>query len=129
MEHRNQPLAPRRTYLKRQSAYTGVALGILLFSLAIGIVGYHSFEGLGWVDSLLNASMILGGMGPVDAAAHRRGQGLCLVLRACTPAPIFLVAVGIMMAPTVHRGLHWLQLEADAAARDGPAQGMGPGRG
>ena len=128
MEHRNQPLAPRRTYLKRQSAYTGVALGILLFSLAIGIIGYHSFEGLGWVDSLLNASMILGGMGPVDQL-HTVAGKVFASFYALYSGAIFLVAVGIMMAPTVHRGLHWLQIEADAVARRGPAQGLGPGRG
>lgn len=114
MERHNQPLATRRTYLKRQGAYTGFALLILLLSLALGVLGYHSFEGLGWIDSLLNASMILGGMGPVNEL-HTTAGKVFASFYALYSGAIFLVAVGIMMTPTVHRGLHWLQTEAQAA--------------
>ena len=120
LEHRNQPLAPRGKYLRRQGAFTGVAFGVLLISLAIGVLGYHAFEGLAWVDSLLNASMILGGMGPVNELRTVSGK-VFASFYALYSGAIFLVAVSIMMAPAIHRVMHWLQVEADAAARSKPA--------
>ena len=66
MEHRTKPLLTRRQFLRRQLNYTLFSLLILVFSIGIGTAGYHEFGRLGWVDSFLNASMILTGMGPVD---------------------------------------------------------------
>jgi hypothetical protein len=43
-----------------------IVFGIDVGSLAIGVLGYHIFEGLPWIDALLNAAMLLGGMGPVN---------------------------------------------------------------
>ena len=65
-EHRTQPLASRSEFIKRMLRFGALAVGILSFSLGIGVLGYHFFEGLSWLDSLLNASMLLGGMGPVS---------------------------------------------------------------
>ena len=64
-EHHKQPLAKPSVFAKRL-ALNGIAgLILLVFSLGIGMAGYHFLERLSWIDSLLNASMILGGMGPV----------------------------------------------------------------
>ena len=65
-ERHKQPMASRRKFLRRLALNGLIGFVLLMFSLAIGMIGYHSLEGLSWIDSLLNASMILGGMGPVD---------------------------------------------------------------
>ena len=65
-EHKSEPLLAREKYLKRVLNHFLTAFGVLGLSLFIGIVGYRFTEDLTWIDSLLNASMILGGMGPVD---------------------------------------------------------------
>lgn len=110
-EHRSQPLLPRRHYYRRLLGHAGVALSIIAFSLAIGIVGYHATEGLTWIDSLLNASMILGGMGPVAAIRTVPGKWFASFY-ALFSGVVFLVTVGILIAPAVHRLLHRLHLES-----------------
>ena len=65
-EQRRQPLASRAVFLRRLFRFGSFAFGIILVSLGIGILGYHFIVGLDWIDSLLNASMLLGGMGPID---------------------------------------------------------------
>ncbi len=73
-EHHSQPLLPRRQFLSRLVKHGLFALAMMVVSLGIGILGYHYLEGMQWLDALLNASMILGGMGPVGNAAHRLGK-------------------------------------------------------
>ena len=65
-EHRKQPILSTAKFLKRVARHWLTGFGVLGFGLGGGIVGYHYIAGLSWIDSLLNASMILGGMGPVD---------------------------------------------------------------
>lgn len=81
-ERHSEDLLPRRQFFRRWLVYAGLSLGILTVSLWIGVWGYHVFEGLPWLDALLNASMILGGMGPVNPLQTAIWQALCLVLRA-----------------------------------------------
>jgi hypothetical protein len=111
-EHRKQPLASRGVFLRRMTRYVALSLGIVLFSLGIGILGYHIFEGLSWVDSLLNASMILGGMGPVDPVRTIAGK-LFASFYALYSGMVLLVAVGVLIAPAFHRFLHHFHIEMD----------------
>ena len=64
-EHRHEPLLPRAAFILRLVRHSLISLGIVLGALGIGVVGYHECVGLGWIDSIVNAAMILGGMGPV----------------------------------------------------------------
>ena len=111
-EHRNEPLLSRSAFLRRLARYAMIAIGIDLGSLVIGMSGYHFLEGFSWVDSLLNAAMILGGMGPVNALRTSGGKIFASVY-ALFSGVIFLVVVGLMMAPVGHRLLHRLHLESD----------------
>jgi hypothetical protein len=111
-EHRKQPLASPRVFLRRMAGYVALSAGIVLFSLAIGILGYHFFENLSWIDSLLNASMILGGMGPVDPLKTTGGK-LFASFYALFSGMILLVAVGVLIAPAFHRFLHHFHIEID----------------
>lgn len=76
----------------------------------MGVLGYHNFEGLSWIDSLLNASMILGGMGLVTTLQNTAGK-LFASLYALFSGTIFLVTVGILISPIFHRFLHKFHLE------------------
>lgn len=111
-EHRHQPLAPRPMFMKRMLRYLGLSFGIIAGSLAIGILGYHFTERLSWLDSLLNASMILGGMGPVDAVRTTAGKWFASFY-ALFSGMVLLVAVGLLIAPVFHRFLHRFHLEID----------------
>ena len=107
-EHHHERLAPRRVFIRRVIAYLTLSALIISASLGIGILGYHLTEGLSWLDSLLNASMILGGMGPVDPM-HTVAGKVFASFYALFSGMVFLVAVGVLIAPVVHRFLHQLQ--------------------
>jgi hypothetical protein len=111
-EHRAQPLLNPREFLIRQLIYLLVALGIITGSLVIGILGYHFFEKLSWVDSLLNAAMILGGMGPVNTLSTTAGK-IFASFYALYSGIVFLVSVGVILAPLYHRFLHRFHMEAE----------------
>jgi hypothetical protein len=110
-EHRSQPLLPRHLFLRRMLGHGLVALSLVLLALAIGVAGYHFVEGLPWLDALLNASMILGGMGPVNEL-HTAGGKLFASGYALFSGMAFLATAGILVAPVAHRLLHRLHLEA-----------------
>jgi hypothetical protein len=111
-EHYKQPLAKRSVFAKRL-ALNGIAgLLLLTFSLGMGMIGYHSLEGLSWIDSLLNASMILGGMGPVAPLQTEAGK-LFASFYALYSGVVLLAGVGILAAPIFHRFLHRFHLAED----------------
>ncbi len=108
-EHRSEPLLPWGRFVRRQIIHIVVGLGIIGVSLGLGIAGYHFFESLPWIDALVNASMILGGMGPVDPIRTAAGK-IFASFYALYSGIVFLVVVGIMAAPILHRLLHRLHL-------------------
>ena len=111
-EHRKQPLLKPRDFLIRQLISIMVAMGIIFGSLILGVLGYHYFEGLAWIDALVNASMLLGGMGPVNAL-HTIAGKVFASFYALYAGIIFLVVVGVIFAPLYHRFLHRFHLEME----------------
>lgn len=109
-EHYSKPLVSKKKFLHRLLFCILLALTVTLFSLLIGVLGYHHFEALSWIDALLNASMILGGMGPVDVLETENGK-LFASFYALFSGTVFLAIVGILIAPIFHRFLHQFHLE------------------
>ena len=109
-EHRTKPLLPRKTFVLRVLRSLALALGIIGVSLALGVIGYHFCEGLSWLDSLLNASMILTGMGPVSELRTVAGK-LFASFYALFSGVVFISAIAILLAPLGHRFLHKFHLE------------------
>ena len=107
-ERRQEPLASHKIFLRRVVVYIGLSIIIIGVSLAIGILGYHFTEHMSWLDALLNASMILGGMGPIDPL-HTVAGKLFASFYALFSGMVFLVAVGVLIAPIFHRFLHSFQ--------------------
>jgi hypothetical protein len=114
-EHRTEPLLPRRQFYRRLGRHALVALGLMAAALGLGVLGYHLTEGLPWLDSVLNASMILGGMGPV-AVLHTPAGKLFASFYALFSGAVFLGMAGIVVAPIAHRLLHRLHLEEEPPA-------------
>lgn len=110
-EHQSEPLLPRPLFLRRMLGHFLVAFTVLFVALGIGVVGYHFAAGLSWIDSLVNASMILGGMGPVDPL-HNTGGKLFASAYALFSGVAFLATIGILVAPLAHRLLHGLHLDS-----------------
>ena len=117
LEAKRQPLLSPQAFARRFVRFALLAVGIIAVSLAIGIAGYHYFEHLSWSDSLLNASMILGGMGPVDRPQTLDGK-LFASFYALFAGIVFLISVGVLLAPILHRFMHRFHLELDVNDSD-----------
>jgi hypothetical protein len=104
------PARPRRPFYHRFLVALGLASALIAVSLGLGILGYHFFAGLDWVDSLLNASMILTGMGPVNTL-NTDGAKYFASAYALFSGVVFISATGILLSPIFHRVLHKFHLE------------------
>ncbi len=120
-EHRLKPLIPRALFVKRVISFFLFATGLIFISLFIGVLGYHLFEGLSWLDSLLNASMILGGMGPVNPVLSDAGK-LFASFYALFSGMVLLVAMGVIIAPIFHRFLHKFHLDIEEEEKEDEAK-------
>lgn len=103
-------LSPLRFTL-RLLHHFGWALLLTLVSLSVGAVGYHLTASLGWLDSYLNASMILTGMGPL-AELHTPAAKLFAMLYALYSGVFFVSVTTILVYPVMHRLLRRVHIEA-----------------
>jgi hypothetical protein len=109
-EHRKHRLLSLAEFFKRVGRHSLVALAFLIFGLGIGVLGYHGIAHLNWVDSFLNASMILGGMGPVDPLPTDAAK-IFAGCYALFSGLAFVGIVSVLLAPFVHRLLHRIHAE------------------
>ena len=109
-EHKNQKLVPMGTFYQRVLKNILLALMIMVICLLIGVLGYHYTAGIGWLDSLHNASMILSGMGPVVIITTNGGK-LFSSFYAIFSGVVFITNIGIILAPAIHRLFHSLHLQ------------------
>jgi hypothetical protein len=109
-EHRSKPLLPRHKFFMRVGWYALMSLLLIIVSLIIGVLGYHYLNGLGWLDALVNASMILTGMGPVDPLKNNAAKWFASAY-AIFSGVAFLSIIAVLLAPAVHRFLHKLHIE------------------
>ena len=108
-EPKSQPLLPRKEFAKRLARSGIVGMLLVAISLGIGMLGYHVFEGLSWIDAFLNAAMLLGGMGPVNSPNTFNGK-LFAGLYALYCGLLVIIVASILLAPVVHRAFHKFHL-------------------
>ncbi|MFO0972574.1 MAG: hypothetical protein U1A27_03915 [Phycisphaerae bacterium] len=119
-EHRSEQLLSTAKFMLRLARTGASAAAVVAGSLAIGILGYRVLESQSWIDATLNASMILGGMGPVSEL-HTNAGKLFASAYALFSGVIFLTVAAILFVPVLHRLLHRFHLERgprQRAARD-----------
>lgn len=104
-ERKEHPPISRASFVRRVVLHFTAAISLLLCSLLGGMAGYVYFDDLGWLDAFLNAAMLLGGMGPVNPLKTDAGK-LFAGIYALYAGLVFLVIVGLMIAPVLHRILH-----------------------
>ena|SRR5436190_23686207 len=112
-ERRHEALASSRVFKKRLLSSGGLGLALIAISLAVGIGGFMAFEGLGFLDATLNASMLLSGMGPVNLPATAVGKVFASIYALYSGFAVLGIAA-IMLAPVVHRVLHRFHIEEEA---------------
>ena len=109
-ERKHQKVASAPVFIKRLLMFIGLAISLIILALIIGIAGYHWIAGFGWVDALLNASMILGGMGPVNPLTNT-GAKIFASVYALFSGLMFIAVMGIVFSPIVHRMLHKFHID------------------
>ena len=109
-ERHFHPLAPSSVFARR--LFRSLFISSLLISAALlfGVAGYHWFAELEWVDALLNASMILGGMGPVDQLNTPIAK-IFAAMYALFSGLVFVGAMGLALSPILHRMLHKFHID------------------
>ncbi len=112
-------LPSRAAFAVRFARGLAIGGGIVAVSLGVGVLGYHELAGLSWIDALLNAAMILTGMGPVNAIASTRGK-VFATCYALFSGIAFLSTVALVFAPVMDRFLHRFHLNLFVG---GPGQG------
>lgn len=113
-ENKKQKLAPKKVYYKRLWKNFFFGLFILAISLLIGVLGYKfTVPEFDWYDSILNASMILSGMGPIidNNIVLTHGAKLFASGYALFSGVIFIGVIGIIIAPIAHRFFHKINLD------------------
>lgn len=100
-------------FAKRMAMSLLATVAIVTVALSAGVLGYHRIAGLSWIDSILNASMILTGMGPVDTMKDTASK-LFASAYALFSGVVFLSAVGIVLAPIIHRVVHAFHVDDEA---------------
>lgn len=114
-ETRLQPIATRARFQARMLRHAAFSAVLVAGSLFMGMSGYVYFEHLTWTDAFVDASMLLGGMGPVHNPETTGGK-LFAGCYALYSGLVFLVTVGVMLAPILHRALHkfhWTKEKAE----------------
>lgn len=109
-ESGKEELLPKHLFYKRLLICLALAFVILFFALGIGVLGYHYFANLEWIDALLNASMILTGMGPVDIL-KTDGAKLFASAYAIFSGVIFISVMAVVLSPIFHRMMHKIHLD------------------
>jgi len=119
LERHDQKLLSPREFYKRLIIFGLLSLGIILFSLSMGMLGYILFEGLAPVDAFLNAAMLMGGMGPVNIQLTDGGK-IFAGFYAMYCGFILIFSVAIFMTPVFHRVLHHFHLEGEKTEEEKP---------
>lgn len=115
-ERKHEKLASASTFARRMAASVFIAAGLIFAALCIGIIGYHYVAGFDWIDSILEASMILGGMGPINMLPNSEAK-LFASGYALFSGLVFIAIMGIMLAPVTHRMLHKFHIDEDDLRR------------
>jgi hypothetical protein len=116
-EHRRQPLLTRAEFAVRVFRHLLYGVAAVGVALGVGVFGYHFLNGLGWIDSLLNASMILGGMGPVDPLKSSAAK-VFASLYALFAGLFFIALLGFLLGPFMHRLMHRFHISTDDGTSD-----------
>jgi uncharacterized membrane protein YiaA len=109
-EHRSKPLLSAQEFTRRMIIFACISAGLVIFSLVMGMVGYRVFEDFSWTDAFMNAAMLMGGMGAVNEL-HTEAGKIFAGIYAMYCGLVFIIAIGLFIAPVFHRFLHKFHVE------------------
>lgn len=104
-ERPHEQLLSRPRFAWRMAKFLAAAAAIDLLAVAFGAAGYRIFEGLSWLDAVVNASMVMTGNGPVNQLKTPGGR-LFAAVDALLGEAVYILVVAVLLTPVVHRFLH-----------------------
>ena len=110
------PPIPATGFAVRLLTHASIALGIVGFSLMVGMWGYRAFERMTWLDAFFNSAMLLGGMGPVKTTDLSDAGKLFAGFYALYSGLVLIAVMGVMLVPVVHRILHVFHWSSDVGS-------------
>ena len=113
-EGRHERPITRAQFTRRMMRHGGYAALVVVGSLALGVAGYMGLAHMSAIDALLNAAMLLGGMGPVGQIEGTWAK-LFAAAFALYAGLVFLVVAGLLLVPVFHRVLHRFHWETEHA--------------
>ena len=114
-ERKHEPLLSRQEFVKRMMMSILLAATLLSVTISSGTLGFHFLESQAWMDALLNAVMVMSGLG-VDGGIHTFGGKWFAVVYVLVSAFIFYSSLALLFAPPLHRLLHHFHLDAEENA-------------
>ena len=112
-ETKQQKVIPPQSFARRIAWSFALSGAIAAAALTVGVLGFHFITETSWIDALHNASMILGGMGPVVEMKTDAAK-LFSSAYALFCGLVFISVVAVTLAPVLHRVLHKFHMdEAD----------------
>jgi len=111
-ESKNEPLLSKRDFSHRMFRHCGLALLIVISTLALGVAGHLLFESVAWHDAILNTSLILAGIGPYILPSSITGK-IFFSVYGMLVGLVFIATLGLVLAPLAHRLVHKFHLDDD----------------
>jgi hypothetical protein len=105
LEHRSKQLLPFDKFLFRWLRYAGFSVLLIVACLLIGTTGYHFLNELSWLDAMVNAAMILSGMGQLSPLSGSASKWFA-TFYSIFSGVAFPTIVALFLTPVVHRLLH-----------------------
>lgn len=104
-ERQNENLISRRKFAKRIFVFAFMGIIIETLTIFIGSLGFHFIEGLSWLNSILNATMVITGNGP-SFEAHSNTGKIFQIIFSVAGVIIFVLVISVILVPVFHRVLH-----------------------
>jgi hypothetical protein len=109
-EKKHHKVLPWHRFAWRMLVFIAWAQLLVLGALSLGVAGYHWIAKFDWTDSILNASMILAGMGPMGDLKSDAAK-LFAAAYALFSGLVFILLMGVLLAPILHRVLHLFHVD------------------
>jgi hypothetical protein len=109
-ETKQQKVIPPQNFARRIAWSVALSAAIAAAALTVGVLGFHFVADATWMDALHNASMILGGMGPV-VEMKTNGAKLFSSAYALFCGLVFISVVAVTLVPVLHRVLHKFHMD------------------
>lgn len=111
LEHNHAHAVSTSMFIAHLTRNSFFGLLFITIALFIGMLGYHVFEAMSWVDAFVNASMILSGMGPAAILVTTPGK-IFAGCYALFSGLAFIAIIAVVFSPIIHRFFRKIHLES-----------------